>query len=196
MKLAVIFRGPVRPTPSAVLCKVDALLECLRGHEVVTHLWTWQSPAAAEIVHRFDHCHLLPEPDESNAFKQFWTLRQATMDVQADFVIQSRTDILIRIDINDWLIPGQYTTIHARGDFPNNPNSEFINDQFGVATPEIMRRTWDYKDEETLRQFLAAAKRPEDVFQSILDMNTVPVGIAHTSAWDLDKNRHDGYISA
>lgn len=172
------------------MSNVAMLLDCLKEHEVTTHLWTWDSPAAREVSHQFHSAHLNPEPQGVNSYKQFWTLKLATTSSTADFVIQSRTDMTIQVDIKDWLNPGCYTTIHVRGDFPGNPNSEFINDQFGVATPEIMRRAWDYANEETLKKFMSDAQKPEDVFQSILDMNHVPVIIAPTAVWVLDKNRH------
>jgi hypothetical protein len=117
-------------------------------------------------------------------------LKQATAEIDADFVVQSRTDITIEIDPFLWLNKDYYTTIHAQDNAPNNPNSEFINDQLGVATPEIMRLAWDYGDEMQLREFMDKSERPEDILQFIIDMNGVSVKIAPVIQWDLDSRRH------
>lgn len=196
MKIDIVFRGPVRPSPEATLHYARTLKDCFVDHDIRTHLWTWDSPNARQIVGCFDHAHLLPEPDTQhlkfpNTAKQFIHLRAATQQpTDADFVFQSRTDTEIEIDPARWLNPGVYTTIHAALDLPNNPNREFINDQFGCGTPEVMKKAFDYQDDATLHRLIAEAYRPEDVMQWIIDMNNVSVIIAPVIRWSLDPNRH------
>jgi hypothetical protein len=202
MKLAVLFRGPVRPNASRAGNNMAMLVNSLQDHDITTYLWSWDGPQSREIS-CCDVTVLEPEPDEKflqlhakhnmgNSFKQYWSAKRAIEYINSrekyDYIIHSRSDMRIVFDkdnITDWFDQDHYVTLHYHG-----TRASYVNDQIGSATPEIMQATWDYKTLDLLNHFTSKARQPEDVLDQIIVMNGVKLKIGKLKLWQLEEDRH------
>jgi len=143
MKIAVLFRGLVRPSMdiNTIFEYRDGFLDFLKGYDVDNYLYTWDTPEANRIKHGYQNTHIEPVPSEEfitkainhpnvppgnlnwhHNYKQFYTMKRATEWVanhgQYDYVFQTRVDVVFKIDNPDYLkewieYPEWYTTIHT-----------------------------------------------------------------------------------
>jgi hypothetical protein len=208
MKIAILIRGPVRPDHQTCRANVEILKNCFDEHESHIYLWTWNSTEAKKLsqsYHCFHKVTLVEELSETdirrklneekatiknwscNIYKQFWSMENAlkSIDDSYDFIVQSRADTRIQINkdvLPQWFNPEHYTTIHAKGQ-----NGGFTNDQFGIATPAIIKRVWKYHDYGELS---TRALRPEDIIDFIAEREQIPLKIAPIAIWELNPRRH------
>lgn len=205
MNIAMLIRGPIRPNHKVAFDNIQMLKNNFMDHSISMYLWAWKSPHATQLVDLLvpDHVLLVDEPTDDyilnvidgpfkitnyiNCFKQYWTMKQATswVDATHNFVVQFRADIQFEIDsLQDWLNPEYYTTVHT---FFSRKRT---NDQIGIATPDVMKRTWDYRDTTILNDFMKNANCPENILDQIITMNDVKLKCGNLKTWMLDPNRH------
>jgi len=201
MKLAVLFRGPVRPSADIVNNNITFLTDSLSGHDITTYLWTWDTAEARKV--RCDVNVYEEEPSShfiskcvkhniGNSFKQHWVMKRAIEFINGhdnhDFIVQARTDAKVIFDqgeLPSWFDKDHYVTLHFYGIAPS-----YVNDQIGVATPEIMYKAWDYKDFGTLAAFTSNAKQVEDILDQTIAMNKVKLKAGKLTTHQLAENRH------
>jgi len=216
MKIAFLFRGPIRPSHLACLENIRMMLSNFQGYNnITTHLWTWDSLEAKRLlkVFQFNSSCLYPEPTitevennlkkmnvsqrilekrwATNSYKQYFSMREAIKFVgtDADFIVQTRSDAAIKLaEISKWLDSTNYVTSHTKAS-----SGRFTNDQMGVAPPCLMAKAWEYNNIETLGKFFNNSSGPsEEVLDQIMEMNKVPSKIAPIEYWKLNPNRHHG----
>ncbi len=207
MNLALLIRGPIRPNHQSALELIRAFRECFCGHKITQYLYAWDSDEARKLVDVLtpDNVLLVEEPSDNyimsiihepfkitnyiRCFKQYWSMKRATewVNKDHDFVVQFRADSILKITtskIPSWLDLQHYSTIHTCHD------GDFTNDQVGVASPEVMRKAWDYRDENILEEFMKLANCPENVLDNIIKMNGVKLKKCDLEVWALHPDRH------
>lgn len=198
-KIAILFRGPIRPTYHTAINNIKLLMNCLTGYETTTYLWAWDSEESRKVscdINVFE-----PEPNEKfiyncvkhnmgNSFKQYWVMKRAIEFInnreEYDYIVQSRTDTKIVFDnLDNWFDKECYVTSYFRGH-----QASYVNDQIGIATPEIMHKAWDYINFDILDEFTKNSQQPEDVLDQMIVMNGVKLKIGKLKVWELNENRH------
>lgn len=186
MKIACLFRGPLRPNPERVAGYSDKLLRELRdaGHEVDAYLATWLTYKEyhfSQIVpyDLYGNYIVQPEPPEEIirryvkrkpwygyygpdcVFKMYYQTKCA-LDIIVntnvyDRIIHSRTDLNVVFGryLNDWLECQDYASPRTR--------EQYINDQLGIATPDIMYKSWNYDTLQQLGVLMDKAHIPENI---------------------------------
>ena len=201
MKIAVLFRGPVRPTAETAVNNIKLLTDCLSGYDVTTYLWAWNTEMARKVNCDINILDQEPSQDEIarvvnttnyNCFKQYWVMKRAIKFINShrkyDFIIQSRTDTKIVFDkseLPNWFDEKHYVTIHYHGQ-----RASYVNDQIGVASVLTMYDAWNYKTFDILNEFMQKARQPEDVLDNIIVMYNVKLKIGRLKVWELDERRH------
>lgn len=189
MKIAVCFNGVIRPSLDAFRNNREKLLNCLDGHEVDTYLFSWMYKDTIDASDLVGNIILMREPMNEhirsyfnynylrcdrnsverlpNHLKTFYRNKFA-FDmicnglIKYDRVIYTRPDLEIEINLEDgWLDK----------EFYNYPTEQ--NDQFGIATPEIMRAAWNFSNERHLGETMQRSINPEWTMDNIMMYNGV-----------------------
>lgn len=216
MKIALLFRGPLRPDPGKVIENTQQTINELKeaGHEVRTFLATWptynhHSAEDLKQQNMFDHVIITEEPSPEyvrqyvnrpyipgshstidNVFKMYVQSKNA-IDVilqtgNFDRIIHSRTDIIVRF--------GSYLdnwlalseTKYVR---QRCDAAWWINDTIGMSTPSIMQRAWDWHSLEELGLRIDQVSLPEEVLMSLMADNEVNHIPEDTEQMILDPSR-------
>lgn len=219
MKIAILMRGPLRPTAEAGLTRARSLAEEVinNGHEPDVYFAAWSQdgneaqikvlaseigrntlflapPAEEEIVAHCEGLVVLPCGRLSrNTFLQYYLSRQALRLIRDtgkyDYVIHSRPDMDVRL--------GQYFSdwlIPGRYCTLHHPSSghQFINDQFSIAQPDVMFSAWDHGSAADLGQLIRRATIPEDVLRIMVADAQLDVTVPNHELWGLDPDRNPG----
>ena len=213
MKIAVLFRGPLRPNPASVRDKVNDFMQLFAGSnaEVHTYLATWRNwhhHKASDLINldMFDNVLMQTEPTLeqikrctkidhlqngshiSTVFNMYYQSKTA-LDLivntdDYDYIVHTRTDLYMSLaQPEQWFDPVYYVAPHV------HPNP-WMCDQFGIATAANMHRAWDYGTLEQLGRRIEAAAIPESVLQTMIDEAHIPVRTAPYHYWQLDPLRN------
>ena len=213
MKILIWHRGPVRPSSENCIQNMKLLKSDFEtDFEIEELISAYTHPLANEVFinYKVNYFLLMDAPSDlfiksiipkshvpsgaemHRVFKQYYTNKIISEFIfnlkKYDFVIMSRMDTKFSIKSNfkDWFNYGKYTTIHVKTD-------GWTNDQFGIAEPEIMKKAWDYKTIEILKEFINKAHKAEDILDQIIEMNNVETysmrNIKLPDIWLQDPNR-------
>ena len=217
MKIAVLFRGPVRPNNQSVMNRVIEFLYQFQNTniEIHTYLATWryhndqraadliatdffhnvimQSEPTIDQVRRATDLTLLKNGSRADwVYNMFYQSKTALDLIHAadnyDFIVHTRTDIQIML----------HPYMHQWFDSDNyvtlhtyKDENSWINDQFGVAPAAMMQRAWDYGTLENLGRLMKLAEFPEMILQRNMIDHNIPVKTGQYSIWQLDPTRRD-----
>jgi hypothetical protein len=216
MKIAVLFRGPVRPNPAKVVERYNEFMTHFKNIdpriEIHTYLATWRvwkEYKASELMalDLFDNVIMQTAPTEEHR-KRCTALTKlpngANIEPVFNMYYQSKTalDLIVNADTYSFIV-------HTRTDLqmimcqdlsqwfdPNyyvtlhaKPNP-WTCDQYGVATGEMMHKAWNYKSIENLGKMIESADKPEAILEMMMEAANVPVRTAPYVAWNLDPMRN------
>lgn len=195
MKLAVLFRGPMRPNIQQVLENAQLTIDELTaaGHDVTSFLATWSTHETASIQDlvsqkHFDHCIISDEPDIKlvnsyvhrqtalnghgtvyNIWKMYtqskYAIDQIVQTESYDRIIHSRTDIRVNFGNHLDTWLESSSTYYVR---PRCDAAWWYNDTVGVTTPIIMQRVWNWNSYEELGQRIDKVTIPEEVLMDLI----------------------------
>lgn len=211
MKIAILFRGPVRPNPRSVYDKYRHFMEQFRGMdaEIHTYLATWRywhhhraMDLAAQDI--FDNVLVMEEPTLRqvkactnidwiangmpihgvyNMYHQSKIALDLIMDAdQYDYIVHTRTDLWMWMDQMDQWFCDSYVAPHVHP-------LEIMCDQFGVAPAAVMHRAWDHGTKAELGKMLEAAEIPESVLQMMIERAGITAKKGPYKIWQLDPLR-------
>lgn len=193
MKILIWHRGPVRPPADNCIKNMNLLKSDFNeDFEIEELISTYNHFNADELYLKYKVDYflsmkslsgdliksvvsktLLPSGTKtSNMFKQYYTNKIVSNFIynleKYDFIVMSRMDIKLSIknSVKKWFNQGKYTTIHTRTDC-------FINDQFAIAEPYIMKSAWDYKNLQNLTKFINESNCGEDILDKIIFENNI-----------------------
>lgn len=216
MKLAVLFRGPIRPTYEACKENIDTFLNELRdnGNDVTTFCVTWNkvnldsTPISdiKKMIDEMDHAIACPEPHPDfylpmvpansrrtlhiNAYKVFWQGKIGTQYIK-DTNIPFDYVIVTRFDVQIKL--GETHDAWFTPDHYVMQEKYFRengNDQFGIGTVENCVKAWKYGAVESLREFYTNADTVEHCLFRIAEANGVKTRPQNSEFYELDPRRH------
>lgn len=218
MKLACLVRGPIRPNSESVISNIKTLLASVDDkYPVDCFLCTWEHDVtkAQAVIDRFENmriiiCKLENSPydkdemggspdcwmfNKMNCYKQYVSSRYFIGEVSNysdyDFIIHTRTDLRMKVSIEQWLYKDSYVTISSAHSVNGNWNPHRItNDQFAIAQPSVMKDAWDYGSEEQLIRMINTVAYSEMIIDNNIIKNCVRVRTAQPIMWELDKDRH------
>lgn len=214
MKIAVLFRGPVRPQISSVIDRVKEFMTQFNGAQVEIHTYlatwrSWKQNRAAELMAMdlFDNVIMQTMPtvehhrrctslvklpngaDIEPVYNMYYQCKTALdLIVNADtysYIVHTRTDLQ--------MIMGQHINDWFDPNYyvaPHIHPDSWMCDQFGVATGETMHKAWDYGDIANLGRLIEQADKPEAVLQTMIDNAGIKVRTAQYLAWTLDPMRN------
>ena len=216
MKIAVLFRGPVRPNPDKVverynefMTHFDNLVPQIEVHTYLATWRTWKSHNASELLalNLFDNVLMQTAPTEAHRLRCTKLTRLpngAHIEPVFNMYYQSKTalDLIVNADTYNFIV-------HTRTDLqmvmcpdlsqwfdPNyyvtihaKPNP-WTCDQFGIATGEMMHKAWDYGDIGNLGKLIEAADKPEAILEMMIEAANIPVRTAPYQVWNLDPTRN------
>jgi hypothetical protein len=144
MKIAILFRGPIRPNPASVEHKFRIFMQQFVGAqaEIHTYLATWRNwhhHKASDLINLniFDNVIMQTEPtmqqirrctdlDEikngmpiHGVYKMYYQSKHA-LDIimnadDYDYIVHTRTDLYMIMDrIQEWFDPNYYVTPHVK----------------------------------------------------------------------------------
>jgi hypothetical protein len=208
--IAVLFRGPMRPTPANVAIHNSLLINELRsfGYNVTSYLATWpnyNNYNSLELLSMqlYDNVLLQQIPTTqlkenvkresygiypvSNVFQMYYQSKIAIDLIIAsdtyDYIIHSRTDLRIKFGkyIQDWFSHDHYVS--------PVPDTPWICDWIGIATPDLMQKAWNYVNLKQLGILIDNSEIPEQILTSMMANYKVPVKTAKTEEIWLDPMR-------
>lgn len=216
MKIALLFRGPLRPNPEKVIENTQHTVNELKsaGHEVRTFLATWPTYnhySAEDLRQRnvFDHIIITDEPTPEyvkqyvhrlqipgshstidNVFKMYVQSKNA-IDVilqtgKFDRIVHSRPDIIVRFGS---YLDSWLTLSESNYVRQRCDAAWWINDTIGMAPPDIMQRAWDWHSLEELGTRIDQVTIPEEVLMGLIADNGVPHVPEDTEQMILDPAR-------
>jgi hypothetical protein len=211
-KVAVLFRGPVRPNAATVAVNTALLIDELRfnGFNVSSYLATWSdynSDEVNKLLSRglYDNVILQKMPTKehikkyvtrdtygiypiSNVYNMYYQSETAIdFIIQSDnydYIVHSRTDLRIRFgkQIHDWFSQQYYVM--------STNNTPWICDWIGIATPEIMQKAWNFKDRYQLGELIDNTNVPEYVAMMIMKYHNISTRTNTAEEIWLDPNRN------
>ncbi len=214
MKIAVLFRGPVRPQPHFVVERCREFMSQFANVDAEIHTYlatwrTWRTYKASDIMalDLFDNVIMQTAPNDTHrerctALKKL----QNGADIEPVFNMyyQSKTalDLIMNADQYDYIV-------HTRTDLqmlfgPHLPQwfdpnyyvtvhakpRPWTCDQMGIAPAKMMQAAWDYKTIENLGKMIEAADKPEAVLETMIEAANIPVRTAAYQIWQLDPRRN------
>lgn len=217
MKIALFFRGAIRPNPQRVLENTRPLIQELRqaGHNVTTYLVTWPTYKGAgvdELINSnvYDNVIIEQEPTDEyihqfitrtqpinghttipNVWKTYYLSNKAIAQIVKqdayDIIIHSRPDLLVKFGshLANWLELADQAYVRPRCDA-----AWWICDVFGVASTNIMQRTWDYKTEQELGRRIDQISISEEVLMGLMKDNGIETLPCDLELFELDPSRH------
>lgn len=215
MKIAILFRGPVRPQPASVVDRYREFMsqfQGVQGVEIHTYLatWrTWKQHRAADLISLdlFDNV-IMQEAPTAMHHRRCTSLTKlakgADIEPVFNMYYQSKTalDLIVRSDNYNYIvhtrtdlrmIMGQHINDWFDPDFyvaPHVHPNPWMCDQFGVATGENMHKAWDYGEISDLGKLIESADIPERVLEMMMDRAGIKVKTAPHIAWQLDPMRN------
>ena len=214
MKIAVLFRGPVRPQPHNVIERCREFMSQFINvdAEITTYIATWRnwrSHKASDLLalDLFDNVIMQTEPttdhhqrctkltklqngaDIRPVYNMYYQSKVAldliTSADQYDYIIHTRTDIQM---ILGTYLPQWFDPLNYVT-IHAKPNP-WTCDQFGIAPAELMHRSWDYGTIDNLGKMIEAADKPETVLEMMIEKNNIPIRTAPYVIWNLDPRRN------
>lgn len=214
MKIAILFRGPVRPMPANVIERYNEFMAHFRGLdiEISTYLATWRSwknYKASELMSLdlFDNVIMQTAPTEAHrlrctkltklpngadiepVFNMYYQSKTALdLIVQADtynYIVHTRTDM--KMIMSDDLNQWFDPNFYVAPHVHPNP---WMCDQYGVAPGAIMHNAWNYGDISNLGKLIESADKPEAVLQTMIDQKGIQIRTAPYKLWQLDPLRN------
>ena len=216
-KIAVLFRGPIRPNPGSVVERVKEFMNHFAnvnpGVQVSTYLatWrTWKQYNASELLalDLFDNV-IMQTPPTIEHWSRCTPLTKFPNGAEIEPVFktyyQSKTalDVIVNADTYNYII-------HTRTDMqmilsehlntwfdedyyvaPHIHPYPFMNNQFGVAPGHIMHKAWDYGSISNFKRLIETAENPESILQTMIDEAGIKVRTAPYIAWNLDPKRNE-----
>jgi hypothetical protein len=210
MRIAVLFRGPIRPNAGAVSKNIKNLLDQFSdsGDEVHSYLATWKTcrgnnaidviaedlvdnvimlspPSARRCAQFYDKINYGEYP-ASNIFRMYYQSFTALQQIQAaydyDYIVHTRTDLLINFGQNrlNWLDPLNYVS---------PPTSTLICDWIGVARAQTMYNAWNYKTLDALGDLIDTTTVPEAVLDRLMKDSNIKRRIETPPEIRLDPER-------
>jgi hypothetical protein len=213
MKIAILFRGPVRPNINSVTQKIQFFMDQFSGFPAKIHTYLacyryWHHHRAIDLISSdwFNNVIMLTEPGAEQIRQctdlhqirngmpihspyKMYTLSKIALDtvVQSDdydYIIHTRSDLWMRMDpLQEWFVPDTYVAPHVTGD-------PWMCDQFGVAPADIMHKAWDYGTKENLDHLFRSAAIPETVLELMMAKHDIKVKKGPYSQWHLDPMRN------
>lgn len=210
-KIALLFRGPLRPDPYSVAIHTNLLKNELisYGFQVTTYLATWMTYKehnANELLSMgfYDNVIVQQSPSReqverctkresygiypiANVFGMYYQSKIAIDLISSaddyDYIVHSRTDLRVKFGkhIQDWFDPTQYVS-------PTN-QTPWICDWIGIATPEIMQKSWDYINYHELGRLIDNSEVPEYILMNIMKNNNIDIKTCDTEEIWLDPKR-------
>ncbi len=211
-KIAVLFRGPLRPTPYAAAIHTNLLTNELKsqGFQVTTYLATWmryknydandlismglydniivQQPPTSAQVKRCTSRESYGIYPISNVYGMYYQSKTA-LDVitsadDYDYVVHSRTDLRAKFGkhVSNWFQPNVYMT-------PVN-TTPWVCDWISVAQPDIMRKVWNYDNFGNLGHLIDTTDVPEMILMSMMKHYNITVKTAELEELWLDPDRN------
>lgn len=214
MKIAILFRGPIRPTPASVLSRVNEFMTQFTGANVEIHTYLatwryWRGYKASDLINLniFDNVIMqtMPTAEHRQRCTQLTKLPNgADIEPVFNMYYQSKTalDLIVRSDTYSYIVHTRTDLQMILGPEINNwfdPNyytaphvhpAPWMCDQFGIATGETMHKAWDYGDIGNLGKLIESADKPEAVLQSMIDTAGINVKALPYHTWQLDPNRN------
>lgn len=209
-KIAILFRGPLRPSPYTVAVHTSLLINELKsyGYDVTSYLVTWpeyEDYNALELMNMrlYDNVLMQQVPTKqlerhvkrksygiypiSNVFNMYYQSKIAIDLIIAsdtyDYIIHSRTDLRVKFGkhMQDWFDPKCYVS--------PKPNTPWICDWIGVATPDIMQKAWNYVSHSQLGRLVDNSEVPEQILTSIMENYNITVKTTEVEEIWLDPDR-------
>lgn len=215
LKIAVLFRGPVRPDVSSVVARCSELMtqfQYVQNVDFTTYLatWrTWKNTNASELLklNLFDNVLMQTQMSEEqielftkvkhlpggHTIRSVWNqyhqckiaLDLITSSDRYDFIIHSRTDIFMQF--------GQHIQQWFDGGAytaPHITNAPWMCDQFGIAPANMMHAAWNYGTMEQLGQMVDKADIQERILEWMINAANIPQKAVPYDVWHLDPNRN------
>jgi hypothetical protein len=209
-KVAVLFRGPMRPSPYTTAIHTSLLMNELKsyGYNITTYLVTWpeyKDYNALELISMglYDNVLLQQIPTKqleshvkrksygiypnSNVFNMYHQSKTAIDLIIAsddyDYIVHSRTDLHVKFGkyIQDWFDPDFYGS--------PNPDTPWICDWIGIATPDIMHKAWNYVTHNQLGKLIDESEIPEQILMSMIDKHNIAIKTNEVEEIWLDPDR-------
>ncbi len=211
MKIAILFRGPIRPSISSVIENRNLLLDQFdKSFQITTFLatWnTWKNIESKDLLSQglFDTVLSQPMPTtdrikkyvtQSNLPNSTQTWRVFNMYYQSltalkiikdqddyDFIIHTRPDCktIFDNDMLDWFDCNSYVT--------ESHTNWWKKDWISVAPPNIMYDAWNYLDLENLGKMIDTATIPEQIIDWNIKNNNVKTKTLTLKCCQLDPGR-------
>lgn len=215
MKIAILFRGPVRPQPVNVIDRYKEFMnqfQSTQGVEIHTYLatWrTWKQYKASELLSFDLFNNVIMQEAPTDAHRRRCTSlthlpKGASIEPVFNMYYQSKTalDLIVKADTYNYIVHTRTDLRMIMGHHINDwfdPNfyvaphvhpHPWMCDQFGVATGEQMHKAWDYGDIANLKTLIESSDIPERILEKMIDAAGIKVRTAQHLAWQLDPNRN------
>lgn len=216
IKVAVLFRGPVRPNLQSVVTRCGEFMQQFSGAQNVefhTYLATWRywrQQKASDLINLdlFNNVIMQEAPTEAHRLRCTKLTKLpngADIEPVYNMYYQSKTalDLIVRSDTYSYIIHNRTDLQMLFGQHINDwfdPNyyvaphvhpHPWMCDQFGIAPGAMMHRAWDYGEIDELGRLIEAADKPEAVLQTMIDRAGIPVRTAQYQSWALDPARNN-----
>lgn len=201
MKIAIFFRGPFKTGIENGEHNILKLINNFKGLDIETFLFSWKDDNSKAFVNKeyIDNFFLMKEFESRliesffngktennkkyadiwksyNSYKMFWQMKYIISLIHSlnkfDLICFQRVDKSFEIDksIIDMAINNDKYYI-----FEGCRNcNEMINDQFGIAKTEIMKRAWNFLDDKSLNDIYNDSINPENCLFKLIKGNNVP----------------------
>jgi len=220
LKLAVIFRGPLRSNPSSVLDNSKFLLDQLinTGHEVHSYLATWTYHKDYHVsdldLKYYDNVIALAEPTEDhirryitrrdfdglhatvpNVYKMYYQIKSTIEIILGaggyDRIVNSRTDV--HVDFGEHMKNWiePYAFMRPIPIRGDVLDDNGICDWINVAPPDVMYAAYNYGNQRDLSFLIDHAPTPEHILLHMLESRKINhQGSLIGDLW-LDPNRYN-----
>lgn len=215
LKVAVLFRGPVRPDIAGVSSRCAEFMSQfanVQNVEFTTYLATWRrwrDQTASDLMKldQFDNVIMQTEPTDAQiaratgiknlpngadirpVFNMYYQSKTALDVIYAaddyDYIVHSRTDM--RMIMGEHMQHWFDATAYTAPHVHPHP---WMCDQFGIAPAAMMYAAWNYGSIAQLGKDIEAADIPERVLQTRIDTLGIPVKAPQYLAWELDPRRN------
>jgi hypothetical protein len=215
VKVAVLFRGPVRPDIASVSTRCNEFMSQfanVQNVEFTTYLATWRKwrdHSATDLIHldQFDNVIMQAEPTDAQiaratgiatlpngaeirpVFNMYYQSKTALDVIHAaddyDYIVHSRTDM--RMIMGETMAEWFDNAAYTAPHVHPHP---WMCDQFGIAPAAMMYAAWNYGSIAQLGKDIEAADIPERVLQNRIDALGIPVKAPKYALWDLDPRRN------
>ncbi len=200
MKIALIMRGPIRPSIESAIGNFNEIKSLFKNHDLSTFLFSWRHENENELSKLFDNIILMKEIDSDfardnfkarssnmerypkswtpeNAYKQYWSMKQIAGIIEGyrdfDMVCFSRLDLEIKIDQKeiDLILENHNLKYYM----PNAKGLVFYNvcDVFGICRPEVFKKVWAYENIEQVNSLFNKCDIHEEYVSKVLALHNI-----------------------